>query len=61
MGVGGIAGEGGAENIDGIVVAGGANLGETLSVKLAAEGLLIGGEARDEVADRGEGYGGCER
>ena len=60
LGVGGIAGEGGAESGDGVVVAVGAGLGEALRVELAAAGLLIGGEAGDEMADRGEGDGGSD-
>ena len=42
LGVGGIAGEGGAEGGDGVVVAAGAGIVETLRVKLAAAGLLVG-------------------
>ena len=61
LGVGGIAGEGGAESGDSVVVAGGAGIGETEDVKLAAAGLLIGSEAGNEMADCGEGHGRRER
>ncbi len=56
----GIAGEGGAEGGDGVIVAASAGLAETHSVKLASAGLLIGGEAGHEVANRSERKDGCE-
>jgi hypothetical protein len=59
--VAGIAGEGGAESGNGIVIVGGAGIDKTLRVELAAAGLLISVEADHEMADRGKRDGGGER
>jgi hypothetical protein len=60
LGVGRIAGERGAKSGDRVVVAGSVGVGEALGVKFAAAGLLIGGEAGNEMADRRKGSDGSE-
>jgi hypothetical protein len=54
----GIAGESGAESVDGVVVVVGAGFGEAFGIELATSRLLVGGEAGHEVADGGESRGG---
>jgi len=60
LGVCRIAGQGGAEGGDRIVVPGNAGSGETPGKELASAGLLIGGEAGHEMADSGKSGGGGE-
>ncbi len=57
--IGGIAGEGGAESVNGVIIAVGSGIGLAQLVEFAAAGLLIGVVAGDEMADGGEsGNGG---